>query len=150
MKIRKNILRTLAGNTDGFSLIEMLIVIALIGLLGTMVAGNVIGKFSKAKVDTTKAQIRQLGVILDDFRRECGFYPMSDQGLEALMKKPGGRECKNYDPEGYIKGSKLPTDGFGVNFEYESDGSKYTIKSLGNDGVAGGEGLDADISSNDL
>lgn len=147
----KSLLSKAATNEEGFSLIEMLIVIALIGLLGTMVAGNVIGKFNRAKVDTTKAQMRQLGVILDDFRRECGFYPSTEQTLTALIQKPtGGRECKNYDPEGYIKGGKLPKDGFGNDFEYESTGNQYILKSLGNDGAAGGEELDADISSADL
>jgi general secretion pathway protein G len=152
MKIRNNLLkRTLTRSEEGFSLIEMLIVIALIGLLGTLVAGNVIGKFNRAKVDTTKAQMRQLGVILDDFRRECGFYPTTDQGLDALIQKPAsGRECRNYDPEGYIKGGKLPKDGFGNDFVYESDGNRYKMISLGNDGQAGGSDLDADISSDDL
>lgn len=152
MKIHNNLLkRTLTRSEEGFSLIEMLIVIALIGLLGTLVAQNVIGKFNRAKVDTTKAQMRQLGVILDDFRRECGFYPTTDQGLDALIQKPaGGRECRNYDPEGYIKGNKLPKDGFGNDFVYESDGNRYKLVSLGNDGQAGGTDLDADISSDDL
>ncbi len=136
----------------GFTLIEMLIVVALIGLLGALVGGNVIGKFNKAKADATRAQMRQLGVILDDFRRECGFYPFTDQGLEALITKPvGGRECRNYDPEGYVKGNKVPKDGFGNDFLYESvDGNKYKITSLGNDNQAGGEGLDADITTDDL
>jgi general secretion pathway protein G len=151
MKIRNLLKRIPAQGEAGFSLIEMLIVIALIGLLGTLVAGNVIGKFNRAKVDTTKAQMRQLGVILDDFRRECGFYPLTDQGLDALVQKPaGGRECKNYDPEGYIKGGKVPKDGFGNDFLYESDGNRYKLTSLGNDGQAGGADLDADITSDDL
>ena len=98
-------------NQSGFTLTEMLIVVAIIALISTFVVGNVMGKYSKAKVDTTKIQIKNLGVILDDFRRECGFYPTNDQGLEALLHKPSsGRECKNYDPEGYIKGKSIPKD----------------------------------------
>jgi general secretion pathway protein G len=150
-KLKKTlILGTLRGN-QGFTLTEMLIVIALIALVGTFVTTNVISRYNNAKISATKTQIRQLGVILDDFRRECGFYPLTDQGLDALVHKPtGGRECKNYDPEGYIKGGKLPKDGFGNDFIYTSDGNKYEIKSLGNDGKEGGEGLDKDISSADL
>jgi general secretion pathway protein G len=146
----KSHLKTL--DRRGFTLTEMLIVIAIIALLGTFVTQNLIGKLSRAKADTTKTQIRQVGVILDDFRRECGFYPTTpDQGLEALISKPtAGRECKNYDPEGYIKGKKLPRDGWDNDFIYESDGNKYLLKSLGNDGKEGGEGFDKDITSDDL
>lgn len=136
-------------SNDGFTLIELLIVIAVIGLIGTIVTTNIMSRFNEAKVSSTKIQIKQLGVVLDDFRRTCGFYPTSDQGLDALIKKPGGRECKNYDPEGYIKG-KIPKDGFGNEFVYESDGNKYAIKSLGNDNKEGGEGVDKDILSTEI
>ena len=138
------------NSTSGFTLTEMLIVIALIGVIMTLVSGNIIGKFNNAKVDATKIQIKQLGVILDDFNRVCGFYPTTDQGLDALIKPPVGRECKNYDPAGFIKGGKLPKDGWGSDFIYESDGSKYKITSLGSDGKPGGEGNDKDISSDDI
>lgn len=143
--------RSLIGNREGFTLTEMLIVIAVIGLIGSFVASNVISKYNRAKVDATKTQIRQLGVILDDFRRECGFYPSTEQSLDALIQKPtAGRECKNYDPEGYIKGKKVPKDAWTNEFIYSSDGNKYELKSLGNDGKEGGENFDKDISSDDL
>lgn len=145
----KNIEKQICSNTKtaGFSLIEMLIVIALMALVGTFVASNVIRKFDKAKVDATQIQIKQLGVILDDFRRVCGFYPTTDQGLDALIKAPGGRECKNYDPEGFIKEKKVPKDAWNNDFVYESDGNHYVLKSLGRDGKPDGSDLDADISS---
>ena len=148
MKLPQHLLlRTEAG----FTLTELLIVIALIAMIGTFAASQVISRFQGAKVSSTKIQIKQLGVILDDFKRECGFYPLTDQGLEALVKKPtGGRDCKNYAPDGYISGGKVPKDGFDNDFLYESDGNKYTIKSLGNDGKEGGEGIDKDITNNDL
>ena len=133
----------------GFSLIEMLIVIALMALAGTFVATNLFRRFDEAKVNATKIQIRQLGVILDDFRRVCGFYPTTDQGLAALVAKPGGRDCKNYDPEGFIKDKKIPKDAWDHDFFYESDGSKYIMKSLGSNGQEGGDGFDKDISSDD-
>lgn len=133
----------------GFSLMEMLIVIALMGLVGTFVVTNVMKRYEEAKMGATKVQIRQLGTILDDFRRVCGFYPTTEQGLEALAKAPtGGRECKNYDPEGFIK--KVPKDGWDRDFIYESDGNKYLIKSLGSDGKPDGSGADKDIDSDTL
>lgn len=135
------------GDSSGFSLIEMLIVIALMALVGTFVASNVIRKYDMAKVDATRIQIKQLGVILDDFRRVCGFYPTTDQGLDALIRAPGGRECKNYDPEGFIKEKKVPKDAWSNDFVYESDGNRYTLKSLGKDGRPEGSDLDADINS---
>lgn len=133
----------------GFSLIEMLIVMALMALVGTFVATNVIRKYDQAKVDAAKIQIKQLGVILDDFRRVCGFYPTTADGLEALIKPPTSRECKNYDPEGFIKDRKVPLDPWNNNFFYESDGAKYVLKSYGSDGKEGGDGFDKDISSDE-
>lgn len=137
------------SDESGFSLIEMLIVMALMALVGTFVATNVMQKYDEAKVSATKIQMQQLGVILDDFRRVCGFYPSTEQGLDALLKPPAGRECKNYLPEGFIK-NKVPEDGWARPFEYLSpDGNKYVLKSLGRDGKAGGDGFDKDISSDD-
>jgi general secretion pathway protein G len=132
----------------GFSLMEMMIVIALIALVGTFVSTKVIRSYEESKYNATKIQMRQLGVILDNFYRVCGFYPTQDQGLDALAVKPQGRECKNYDPEGFIK--KVPKDAWEEPFIYISDGTKYEIKSLGRDKKDGGEGFDKDISSNEL
>lgn len=149
--MKKNRLISTLASREAFTLTEMLIVIALLAVITTLVGQNVMSKFTKGKVDTTKIQIRQLGVALDDFKRECGFYPSSDQGLDALVRKPtGGRECKNYDPEGYIKGGKIPQDGFDSDFVYESEGGKYKIISYGADGQPGGEGTDADIDSDTM
>lgn len=146
----RNILET-ARDERGFTLTELLIVVALIGIIMTFAATQIMGKFNKAKVDSTKIQMKNLGNILDQFRIDCGFYPSSEQGLEALISKPtGGRECKNYDEAGYVKGKKKPKDGWGNDFLYESDGSKYVLRSLGDDAVEGGAGLGADISSEDI
>src|SRR5688500_6413990 len=139
------------NNERGFTLTEMLIVVALIGAIMAFVGSNLIDKFVGAKVDTTKIQMRQVGSSLDQFRLDCGFYPETDQGLDALVEKPaGGRECKNYDTAGYVRDGKLPKDGFDNDFLYESDGRTYTLISLGNDGKEGGDGHDADVSSKDL
>jgi len=135
----------------GITLVEMLVVIALLGIVVTFVGGPILQKFERAKVDATKIQIRNMGSILDQFRLDCGFYPSSDMGLKALVSKPEGeRECKNYDPEGYIKDKKVPKDGWGWDFEYTSDYNTYEIVSRGSDGKEGGDKYNADITSKDL
>lgn len=141
--------RTLAAASDegGFTLIEMLIVVAIIGLIGTLVATNVMSRFDKAKFETTKVQVRNLGTVLNQYRLDCGRYPSTDEGLDGLIANAGN--CKNFDPEGYIEGGKVPQDGFGNGFDYISDGRTYEIRSLGRDGAEGGEGWDKDISSNE-
>jgi len=140
----------LAKAEAGFTLIEMLIVIALIGMIAAFVGTNVIRKYNQSQVDGTKIIMRNIGITLDDFRRVCNFYPTTEQGLDALVKPPQGRICKNYDSEGFIKGGKVPKDAWGNDFLYVSDGNKYTITSLGQDGAPGGEGFNKDITSDDL
>jgi general secretion pathway protein G len=135
---------------SGFTLIEMMIVISIIALVMGFAITNLIRKYDQARVDATKIQMRQLGIVLDDFRRVCGRYPTTPENLDALIKAPSGLQCKNYDPEGFLRDKKLPQDAWGRDFLYDSDGSKYQIKSLGADGKEGGEGFNKDIVSDDL
>jgi general secretion pathway protein G len=149
MRTRFDQFKKIMKNPSGFSLMEMLIVIAVIGLIMTFVGTNVIKRYDESKVNATKIQIRQLGTILNDFRRVCGYFPTTEQGLEALSKAPtSGRPCPNYDPEGFIK--KVPKDAWNNDFVYESSGEKWVIKSLGSDGKEGGDGFAKDISSEEL
>jgi general secretion pathway protein G len=138
-----------ASSQKGFTLIELMIVIAILGLLAALVGTNVMSKLEEAKASTTRNQIRQLATVLDDFKRVCGYYPSTDQGLDALVHAPQGRECKNYPSEGFVSGGHLPKDGWDRDFLYESDGNKFVIRSLGSDGNPGGTGNAADISSDD-
>ena len=141
--------RACAYNDGGFSLMEMLIVIALIGMLAALVGGNIIKRFDESKVNTTKLQMRQLSLALDDFRRLCGRYPTTDQGLDALIHAPQGPECKNWT-DGFVQGGKLPKDAWGNDFVYMSqNGEKFAIKSLGSDGKEGGDGFAKDIATDD-
>lgn len=134
----------------GMSLIEILIALTLLGLAGTFVAGQVFDRLQEGEVKSVKIQIKAVGDRLKEFRRDCGFYPETEQGLDALITKPtGGRDCKRYAPNGYIDG-KVPQDSWGNDFLYESDGKQFTITTFGADGAEGGEGPDADISSKDL
>lgn len=134
----------------GMSLVEILIAITLLGVVGTLVVSNVIESLREGETESTKIQIKSLGKILLDYKRKCGLYPTTDQGLDALVEAPtSGKECKKYPSAGFIDG-KVPQDPWGNEFLYESDGRKYTIISFGVDGVEGGEGWDTDISSDDL
>lgn len=139
-------------NQAGMSILEILIALTLLGLAGTFVAGKVFENLQEGKVQTAKIQVKSIGDRLKEFRRDCGFFPTTDQGLDALLNKPegGGRECKRYSPTGYIDGGKIPVDPWDGEYIYESDGKAYTIITLGADNAEGGEGFDADISSKDL
>lgn len=135
----------------GLSLVEILIALTLLALAGTFVVSNVIDSLREGEVNSAKIQIQKLGEILTDYRRKCGIYPTTEQGLDALIAPPtSGRECRRYPPNGFIQGGKIPEDPWGYEFLYESDGRKYRIISYGPDGMEGGEGSDADISSEDL
>lgn len=145
-------IRKLVQSQGGMSLIEILIALTLLGLAGTFVATKVIDRLNEGQIQTAKIQIRSLAERLKEYRRDCGMYPTTEQGLDALIEKPTGgeRECRKYAPGGYIENGKIPKDPWEFDYEYTSDGRTITIKSFGNDGVEGGEGVDADISSADL
>ncbi len=133
---------------SGMSLIEILIALTLLALAGTFVAGKVFEQLTEGQISSTKIQMKSLGDRLKEFRRDCGYFPES---LEGLIEKPqGGKECKRYAPGGYIEGGKVPQDPWDEEFIYESDGKTFTIISYGPDRAEGGEGTDADINSKDL
>lgn len=147
----KNNFYKLLRSQQGLSLIEILIALTLLALAGTFVGGQVFDNLQEGKVQTCKIQIKSISDRLKEFRRDCGYFPTTDQGLDALLEKPtGGRECKRYAPSGYIEGGKVPLDPWDGEYIYESDGKTFTIISLGNDGAEGGEGFDADINSKDI
>lgn len=130
----------------GFSLIEILIALTLLGIAGAFVAGKVFDQLYEGEVKSARIQMQNLEARLKEFRRKCGFYPTTEQGLEALVTKPsGGRECKDYPPNGFIDDSQVPKDPWNNDFIYESDGKAVNIISYGPDGEPGGEGNDVDI-----
>lgn len=134
----------------GFTLIEMMIVVAIIGLLAGLVGMKVFRSLDESKVTAARVQIRQLRTVLDDFRRVCGSYPTTDQNLDALISAPAsGHPCKNYPGDGFLDSKKVPQDPWNNNYVYTSDGNKYELKSLGKDGKEGGDGIDKDLSSED-
>ncbi|MBW1949916.1 MAG: type II secretion system major pseudopilin GspG [Deltaproteobacteria bacterium] len=130
---------------QAFTLIELLVVLIILGLLATLVAPKFFGKIDKAKVKTAKTQIELLGSALDDFRLDNGRYPTTDEGLEALRKRPG--DLPNWD--GPYLPKPVPLDPWGRPYQYCGPGEHgdYDLFSYGKDGVEGGEGYDKDIVS---
>lgn len=142
----KSTFKTLSKESaKGFSLIEILVALTLLGLIGSFVAGKIFDQLHEGQVGASRIQMNSLGTQLKEFRRKCNFYPTTDQGLEALLSKPGGRECKNYPASGFLDGEAVPEDPWENAYVYESDGKSFDIKSLGSDGESGGEDKDADI-----
>jgi general secretion pathway protein G len=133
----------------GFTLIEILLVLTLLGLVASFLGGKIFSQFGRGRVQSAKLLIKKVEGDLDRFRLDCNFYPYTDQGLQALVTAPSvGRQCPNYDPSGYIK--SVPKDPWGNEFAYKcDDGLNYEIISYGADGMPGGEGENADISSRD-
>lgn len=131
----------------GFSLVEILVALTLLGIAGTFVAGKIFEQLHEGKVQAAKIQMNQFAERLQEFRRKCGFFPETEQGLEALASKPSaGRECKSYPPDGFIGGSgMIPKDPWDNYYFYINEGSKFNIASYGADLAEGGEEEDADI-----
>jgi general secretion pathway protein G len=134
---------------SGFTLIEILVVVFIIGLLATIVSVNVIGQTDTARVTKAKADLKEIEQALHLFKLDNGFYPTTEQGLRALVQKPSsGPQPRKYNPDGYI--GKLPEDPWMNPYVYLSDGQQFMLKCLGADGEQGGEGKNADIDSKDL
>lgn len=139
------------GNQRGMTLIEIMVVVTILGLIATIATVNVLGRLDQAKVSATKTQMKNLETALDEFRRDNGFYPTTEQGLKALVEKPTtGRAVSSYPRGGYIKGAQIPKDSWGCEFLYYGPGlhgNPFEMTSLGADCQEGGEDVDADINS---
>ena len=133
---------------SGFTLVEILVVVVILGLLATLVIPRVIGRGEEAKRTATLVQIRALEQALDLYKLDNGFYPTTEQGLEALVSKPSGMpEPMNFRKDGYMK--KVPVDPWGRPYVYRSPGEhgETDILSFGPDGAEGGEEDDRDITN---
>jgi general secretion pathway protein G len=134
----------------GFTLIEIMVVVIILGLLAVLVAPRVIGRLATAKDKAARAQIELLGTALDLYRADNGNYPTTEQRLEALWTRPATPpEPRNWAGP-YLR-KRVPLDPWGNPYIYRSPGEtnpqSYDLSSLGRDGAPGGEGEDADIRS---
>lgn len=129
---------------SGFTLLEIMAVIIIIGILGAVILPNVVGQGEKAKASAAKTDLAQVSTELDLFKLEIGRYPSSQEGLEALLKNPGG--VNNWNGP-YTKKKEMK-DPWNNDYKYSSPGANgqpFEVKSLGADGKEGGEGPNADI-----
>ncbi|MCM0080128.1 type II secretion system major pseudopilin GspG [Geomonas sp. Red32] len=134
----------------GFTLIELMVVIVILGILAAVVAPKIIGRSDDAKISDAKVQIRNIETALKLYKLDNGFYPSTDQGLQALVTKPTtGKIPTKYKDEGYLENKSVPKDPWGTDYVYLSPGEHgdYDLYSFGADGVRGGDGKNADIES---
>jgi len=127
-----------------FSLIELLIVIAILGLLVGLVGPALMKQFGGAKQKLVCTQMAQIEQALDTFKLDNGILPTTDEGLEALISNPDADKYPNYNGPYFSKG-KMPKDSWKRKFEYIGTGSSFDIISLGADAKEGGDGESADI-----
>ncbi len=136
---------------SGFTLIEIMVVMVILGLLVAVVGPQILGRGEEARIGVAKTQLRNISSALDLYKLDNFNYPSTDQGLEALVSKPSGSpEAKNWNKNGYLP--SVPKDPWGVEYQYISPGSAgpYDLYSLGADQREGGDEEGADISINDL
>lgn len=138
------------GSRRGFTLIEILVVITVIAILASLVTPMVFRNVGDAKVAAARAQVEIFGLALETYRLDNDYYPSTAQGLEALRTLPAGTpQARNWRGP-YLK-KPVPLDPYGRPYVYRSPGTvnpdSYDLVSLGRDGVSGGSGEDADITS---
>ena len=131
----------------GFTLIEIMVVVIILGILVAMVAPNVIGRIDDAQITKAKTEIRTLESAIKFYRIDNFVYPTTEQGLDSLVNKPADPNIRNWKTGGYI--DRLPNDPWGNPYLYVNPGShgEIDIYTLGRDGQPGGEGIDADIGN---
>ena len=133
----------------GFTLIEIMLVVVIIGVLGAIVVPQFMSRPDQAKVTAARTDVQAISTALEMYRLDTFSYPSTQQGLEALVKRPTGTPvAKNWNPQGYLK--TLPLDPWGSPYQYLNPGTHsagYDLFSFGSDGVLGGEDYAADIGN---
>jgi general secretion pathway protein G len=135
----------------GFTLVELMAVIVIIGLLAAIAAKNFMGQTEKARVTTTKATLKNLHQAVNMFKMDTGRYPTEEEGLLALIEQP--TDVEGWAPGGYLESTEIPRDSWKIDFVYQlnpESGKPFVIISYGADGKEGGEGYDADLYSTDV
>ena len=129
----------------GFTLIEIMIVIVILGLLASLVVPNLMGQSEKAKKKLVCVQMKTIKDSLKNFKLEEGRYPTTEEGLMALIKNPNPAKYKSYPKDGYLDSKTLPKDSWGNDFIYVNNNGNIDIISLGADGKEGGNNENKDI-----
>ena len=140
----------LRRSQSGFTLIEIMVVVVILGILAALVVPQVMNRPDQAKVTVAKGDIKAIGAALDMYKLDNFAYPSTQQGLEALVSRPSGNPpAKNWNKDGYLK--KLPVNPWGNPYQYESPGqhnqNSFDLWSWGSDGSPGGDGTGADIGN---
>lgn len=131
----------------GFTLIEIMVVVIIIGLLAAIVAPQVIGRVDDAQIEKARADVRNIEAAMKFYRLDNFAYPTSEQGLEALVSKPNDPSVRNWKTGGYL--DRVPKDPWGNVYLYLNPGNngEIDVYTLGRDGRPGGEGIDADLGN---
>jgi general secretion pathway protein G len=140
------------GNT-GFTLIELMVVIVILGILAGLIIPRIMGRPEEARQMKAQVQIESIETALRLYKLDSGSYPTTDQGLQALVETPTvGELPRAWREGGYLEKGKVPRDPWGNEYVYLSPGvhGEYDLSSFGADGQPGGEGKDKDINSWDL
>ena len=140
-------LPTTPARQRGFTLIEIMVVVIIIGILAAIVAPNVIGRVDDAQITKARAEIANIGNAMKFYRLDNFAYPTSEQGIQSLVTKPNDPNVKNWKTGGYLE--RVPKDPWGNPYLYLNPGNQREIDiyTLGRDGIPGGEGVDADIGN---
>lgn len=144
---------SLLSNEQGLTLIELMVVIIILGVLATFIVPRFMDQPEKARVAKARVEIESLASAVKMFKLDNGFYPSTEQGLKALVEKPSvGRIPAHWREGGYLEKRDVPKDPWGNEYVYlsPSPNGDFEIISYGADGREGGEGFDADISSQDV
>jgi general secretion pathway protein G len=138
---------------QGFTLIEIMVVIVILGILAGLIVPRIMSRPEEARRTKAALQIRSIESALKLYKLDNGVYPDTDQGLDALLEKPGtGAIPKNWREGGYLEASRVPNDPWGNPFMYIMPGQNgdFDLSSYGRDGEKGGEGDNADLNSWEL
>ena len=146
-KKRKTRVPALRGSRKGFTMVELMAVLIILGLLATVLVRNFMGQTDRARIITTKTNLKALHAAVNQFKMDTSRFPAEDEGLFVLIEQPS--DVTVWPPGGYLETTELPLDGWNNEFIYElypESGKQFQIRSMGPDGE---EGTEDDLLSTD-